>query len=262
MNKNEYLNKFKKELKELPRNVKEDIVREMQGNLEDFDDVEKSLEGHFGSPQQLAQNYTQGIGKKTSPLTKVPTLFSRLMIGAGLVFTLLILLIVAFWWSIKDDRYNYADSDAALHYFEEKPWTQQEAGDILRVENKQSEIVVYWHDKTHISYQCKGKENIISSEATLAIEQAFCVIFLPADGRLTEPAFDVFQTDLILVRPQTSLAIKSVQSSTRVAEGKNRYHYRVIKNRSEFKELLSDADADVTISIDAYQSKIRKYRAD
>lgn len=261
MNKDEYLKQFSKALKGLPRAVREEIVREMRGNLQDFNDEENSLEAHFGAPESLAQSYMRGMESKPSRLARVPGYFRNLMAVAGGIFVLLFVTVLTVGWFIKDDRFNYADANAAIRYFDKTAWMRKKIDKNFRITGKQSAVVVHWHDEPSVSYQCKGKKNALSA-TELTMLNSFCVVFLPEKNSSDGIDFDVFQAALILVQPQVPLTVKAARSAVRIAEGGNRYRYNLKESRSKWEDLESDDDAPVTINIDAYQSSIRKYEHD
>ena len=67
------------------------------------------------------------------------------------------------------------------------------------------------------------------------------------------------QAQIVLVKPQASINMNIKQTGLRIAENGNQYRYDVNANRSNFSDLKSYDEAEVTIKIKSLEAMISAY---
>ena len=252
MNNNEYVAALNKALIGMDESSRADIIRELESHANESDTL---LSGRFGPPDELAKQYLDGEIVARPISEKIWGISKKLLTGiALLVLGLLILIALVFWWFSRD-AFNYADENSPELSDENTNWSEIDVASDLTIQSHQSSVTFYWHEADNIRWSCEGNSPHKDSESILSITQSRCLIYLPAS--VTD--IEVTQAQVVLVRPQSSLDLTLRQSSLRIAENSETYRYETDFERSNFKALQSQKDAEHTIRIEAIESTISRY---
>ena len=252
MTNDQYITALKKALGNLDEGSKNDILQEIHSHGAESG---TSLLEQFGSPGSLAEQYLDGELLPT-PITKKAAGFGKKMFfWVGILAATLVAAMVFFAWTATSDDFNYADEaavelDQASEDWVTKPWTEG-----LSINIEQASAVFYWHDDSTVRWQCSS--NILPNIAnnTLSIRQAKCLIMVPKNTmRIVTD-----QAQIVLVRPQASLDMNIRQSSLRIAENETQYRYVMNSSRTNFSGLISNDDAEHTITIESLEAMISPY---
>lgn len=253
MNNAQYIAALKKALSGMDKTSRADIIRELDRHANESQTL---LSDRFDAPELLAKQYLdEEIAAK--PIGNKIWGISRKLVIAIALITLALLLIAAltYWW-LSRDQFNYADENAAELSDKNPNWSSMDVPDNLKLKTNQSTVTIYWHDSDSIRWSCDGNSPRKEDEgSTVLINQSQCLIYLPA----SVTRIDANQTQLVLVRPQSSINIAIKQSSLRIAENGVRYRYETDIEKGTFKDLSSRDNADHTIRINAIETTISAY---
>lgn len=255
MTNNQYITALKKALDGMDRNSRNDIVQEIQSHAEESG---TRLIERFGSPDELAKQYLQGEVIAKPVTKKMLGIGKRLLTWIGIGVVILIAATALFVWIMSSDDFNYADENAPELTSQDTDWVSKEWDAPLKIELDQATSVFYWHDAKTIRSSCLGDHQpLIKDDSTMSIRHAKCLIYLPK----TAITIEADQAQLVLVRPQVSVDISMQQASLRIAENGEQYRYEMNTERTKVSGMKSHNDAELTISVKAYESTVSPYEA-
>ena len=255
MNNQQYLSALKRALRALDRATRDDILREIQSHLDELGD-DQTLSQRFGPPEQLAAQYLEDLPQSPRLSSKVAGLGKRVAVGVGLLVSSAIVIAIALVWFFSGDQFDYANETAEELELGSAEWSEAPWRNTLTLHVEQAHAVIYWHAQETVRWRCKGGHELsVSPSGEMQIRHASCLLFVPT----TTVQFDVRQSGVVLVRPQSAARLTLSQANLRIAENGTRYRYDLDCSRSDVATLQSHADAQLTISIKATESSIALY---
>jgi len=253
MNNATYLRKLKKALSALENNEIDNICNEISSYAVD---TEANLHASLGSPDVLAKQYLDGETLEL-PLAKKAIRFGRkllTLIGVGLV-TVIALAALIFWWLNKDD-FNYADVSAPELTSADIRWEEAPMPLGMTLELKRSQIVVYWSADDSLRWHCAAESRAELTESVLSVSENKCYIFLP----LQEHEINAEESKLVVVEPKANAKLNLKRVTLEFADNGNAYSHTVSGSRFRMSdEVVSDANAAITIETIAHETNIKKY---
>lgn len=255
MNQKQYLDALKKALKGIDRQTRDNILLEIKGLISELS-TQESIEEHFGSPSELAKQYLDGENIPPTVGKKVMGLGKKIFLAIGIGITVLILALVLFGWYFNQDSFNYADPNAKQLNTKAVNWNTVEWNSDINIEIEQGRAVLYWHDKSSISWNCGDNQNLNPTpNKTLKIRHDQCLIFLPKQAiKIT-----AHQSDVVLVKPQAITNISLNQSKLRIAEKGVKYKLEINAIRSAIGDFTSYDDASTILNIKSEESQVERY---
>jgi nitrogen fixation-related uncharacterized protein len=252
MTNNQYITALKKALSGLDRASRNDIIKEIQGSAAEST---TPLVERFGSADELAKQYLDGVIVAKPIAEKIWGLSKKLFIAIGIAVVAAIVIISLLIWSWSGDKFDYADENSPelsknKATWVTKPWTSN-----LDIKVNQSSSVFYWHDEPTIRWDCKGEEPEQQGETGLLFSRGQCFVYLP----IVPTTLSADQAKVVIVKPLNSINIEARQSAVRIAENGVKYKYEVESNRSNINNLLSQDGAEHTISIKSNEAMISSY---
>lgn len=257
MNQKQYINQLNKLLKGIDRQAREDIILEIKSTLSELS-PEDSIEGHFGSPSELAQQYLIDEVIKPSTSKKAIGMGKKLFLAFGILVALLILFFFLASWYAKRDLFNYADMNSPELNTDGPYWHSVEWDSDINIKVTQAKVIFYWHDKKTIEWNCGDSTEIkIEIGVTPDFRHEHCLVFIPK----TNSQISIEQSDVILIEPLAATKVNLKQSSLRIAEKNNQYNYTLNLSESTAVDLKS-VEGATTITIDSVQARIKSYNID
>lgn len=253
MNKIQYLNAFKKELRGIDSTTRNNIVLEIESHVNELGN-EVLLEERFGSPKELAQQYLEEenisptVGKKAWGISK------KILIAFAMIVILLIMIAAFFAWYSSRDKFDYADMSAPELNKSSANWHSVDWNQSTTINVNQARVIFYWHDENSIRWNC-GESQDLNPAKSFKVRHDFCLIFLPKQAA----KIDIKQSDVVLINPSASVEININQSKLRLSEKEAKYQFVVNLVHSEFEGLVSDKKALEIITINAEESRIERY---
>lgn len=255
MNNNQYIAELKKSLSVMDSHAREQILREIQSHADEMNEGDESLISRFGNPQTLASQYLEDEELKPSISHKARGIGKTILLGIGIVASILIISIVILVKLYSGDEFNYADENAPELSMQNSNWTSIDWDHPLDIVVRQAQVVIYWQDKSAISWNCKGDQIPQTEGQHIFIEHASCLIYLPKRASKLR----ALQASLVLVRPGNSTQIEVEQSNLRIAENGTAYGYQIKNKRSNIDAFESQSTANFQIDITANESTITRY---
>jgi len=255
MNNTQYIKSLKKALKRLNVPNAKDIVLEIQSHIEESGSDHSLLE-MFGEPEALAKEYADGE-KVVKPLAKKAISLGKKIIVAICVgiCAIVLLAVLIFWWLNKDE-FDYADLSSPELQENASGWMFESVNDLQVLEINRSKVVVYWHDKNTVRWNCKRE--VSQSEVvqqSWSINENKCLVYLPANVT----TINAKQAQLVVVQPQADLNIDIKQTKLRIAENGNAYRYTLEGDRYRMKDLASNDSAKFKVNVKVIESVIQKF---
>ena len=170
------------------------------------------------------------------------------------VIVLLFIGIFISWW-LQRDAFNYADETASELTDNNLSWMVVDSSDDLDIKMDQASVVFYWHDNMKIRYSCEGSLPSQPDNSSLLFKRGKCLVYLPG----VPTNIVVYQSQLVLVRPQQSLDIELNQAEFRIAENDTAYRYTIDASRTDVDDLSSETGAEFEIRIKSNEASISKY---
>ncbi|MFT5504471.1 MAG: hypothetical protein ACI845_000922 [Gammaproteobacteria bacterium] len=235
-----------------------EILEEIQSHANEIDDNPKSLIEHFGSPEELAQQYLEGEIPKTQISSKFATVGRRFFITIGISVTAIVLISFFTIKMMNKDDFNYADVNSTEIQKNQTEWKTANWPDSNQIYIEQSRVVFYWHDEKTISWKCEGSANdSVDSATKLKLRHASCFIYLP---QIKTPTISISQSSVVMVKPGNSVEIDMNQSSLRIAQNGAQYGYVLNTSQSDIDDFNSVKESPVQISIQANESSVSNYQ--
>ncbi len=256
MNNQDYLKALRKALARMDRASRDEVLQEIQSHISESGADGATLLERFGTPETLAQQYLEGETPRT-PISKTAGGIGKkiLMIVGGAVLLLALLIALLIYWFSPDD-FNYADEQAKELTSSERNWVDVPLDGPLVFSVDQSRAVFYWHDKPNMRWSCKGENTPPKDEqGRYELRHKSCLVYLPQQPLMLEG----HQADIVMVKPQSDVTIKLRQGQLRMAENEVVYRYNIEAQRSTVADFQSDAEAAVTINVEAFESDLGFY---
>ncbi|MEM7073340.1 MAG: hypothetical protein AAF418_07215, partial [Pseudomonadota bacterium] len=180
MDKTDYLDRFDRALKGLSGQERQDILREIRANLEDFAGSDAALVDRFGRPEELAASYLEGRVLKPSLARRGARFGKKLIYGVSASVGLVVMVVAVAGWYFTRDHFDVHDGAEARAYFSDQPMHQlaPEAGP-LQLFADQSRVLIYPAHGSADGYQCKGNARL-DGDGVLQLRQAFCAVYQSA----------------------------------------------------------------------------------
>ena len=252
MTNEQYIAALTKALGGLDKTSRSDIIKEIQSHEAESG---SSLLERFGSPEKLAEQYLEGEVIKAPVTQKVAGYGKKLFLWVGILASTLLVAMFFFFWNVASDDFDYSNETAAELDPKSADWVTKDWATGASIDIEQSSAVFYWHDSPTIRWQCNSSQPPVLSDEKLTIRQSKCLIMLPKVNM--EIVTD--QAQIVLVKPQASIDMNIKQTGLRIAENGNQYRYDVNANRSNFSDLKSYDEAEVTIKIKSLEAMISAY---
>ena len=265
MNTQQYLRQFKRHLRVVPKNIREEIVQDFEAILAEGEEQQQDLLERFGTPQELAAKYVEESDVELpwySPVLKYGRNFLLLM---GLGAILLAAVFYGFFAYFIDKRYfEYTDLKLAKTYNEfsnEVHLATVPAS--LAIE--QAHVVLYSHSSPELLLRCRGKiEDKAKIQLQMELEQKnlvsifrnACLVFVPEQSALS---LSVLQSEINIIQPQLSLEIKGNQSSIALFSQDIEYSIELQARQSSVQVLPQETASPWRLSFDLYQSELEEY---
>jgi len=173
----------------------------------------------------------------------------------GLLVIALIAVVALIAYLFTKDKFDYADENAKELSSNLAGWNSETWTSDINLNIDQASVVLYWHDKDTLRWKCDGDDPEKQSDSSLRIHQSHCLLFLPK----ATTNLDIEQSQVVLVKPQVSITVKTNQTSIRVAENGEKYKYAINMKRSKVVGLLSQDDAKYTLQFETNESSIASY---
>lgn len=252
MNNKQFITALSKALAGLDKASRNDIIQEIKSHAAESGDP---LVERFGSAEELAKQYL-GSEKIAKPLsTQIWGISKSVLKFLGIAVISLIGIIAISSYFFTKDKFNYADESAPELTESKGQWQTKEWSTDLTLKIDQASIVFYWHDNNTIRWDCDGSGLEKENETSLLFHQSHCLVYLP---KVTS-TFNIEQSQVVLVRPQTSLAINARQTSIKIAENGEKYKYEINKNQTKVADMESFDDAKYTLKFKTQESMIARY---
>ncbi len=256
MNNQDYLNALKKALAGMDRTARAEVLREIDSHISESGADSATLLARFGTPETLAQQYLEGETLRT-PITKTVGGIGKkiLMLVGGAVLLLVLLIVLLVYWFSPDD-FNYADERASELISPQRSWLEVPVTGPLALSIDQARAVFYWHDAPTMRWSCKATVSpTTDEEGRYALRHNSCLVYLPP-----QPVTLLGQqADIVMVKPETEVALKLHQGQLRLAENGMSYRYNINAPRSKVADFKTDTAAALTISIEATESDLGFY---
>lgn len=240
----------------MPKQAREDILREIQSHIEEFDGGSNSLIERFGPPQELADQYLDGEPVKPT-LSKKAIGFGRtVFLFIGITVAALIAVIAVVVRIYTTDDFDYANEGATELTDGRSLWPSINIATQVDLEIQQARVTLYWHDKPTLDWKCRSDDQDEDFNPTQTkIRHNSCLLFLPVQPATIRSQ----QSHLVMVRPRAAVHINLVQSDLRIAENRNDYQYQIEQRRSSVDPFRSVPNAPVKIKIVADESSVKQY---
>lgn len=252
MTNNQYITALKKALSGLDRASRNDIIKEIQGSAAESS---TPLIDRFGPADELAKQYLDGVIVAKPLGEKIWGISKKLFIAIGVVVVASIVVISLLIWSWSGDQFDYSDESSPELSKNKATWVTKSWTSNLDIKVSQSSSVFYWHDEPIVRWDCKGDEPEQQGETGLLFSRGQCLVYLPN----VPTTITADQAKVVIVKPQNSISIEARQASVRIAEGGIKYKYEMASIRSNINNLLSQDDAEHTISIKSNEAMISSY---
>ncbi len=253
MNNKTYLTKLEKCLSGLDKPSKQDILQEIKSYTNDSD---SPLIDRFGSPEELAKQYLDGVITAPKISKKIFNITKKLIIVMSLAFTALLLTVGIAAWYIAKDKFNYADINAKQLDTSSVVWKSIAAPSELNIHINHAKAVLYWHDKDTVTYQCSREKNQRIDSNVLKIHSDNCFLFVPKQTK----SININAAKVVLVEPESSLDIKIDKTNLKIAENEKFYNYDITGERYKVsKNLRQSETAEITLSIEAFKATVEEY---
>lgn len=253
MNKDKYLNELRKELKRIESKKREEIIKEIESSMEEFDSYD-SLIHKFGTPKELAQNYLEILPQNSLLSEKAISSSKKILMFLGLSVLIFIIAIVIFINYYTKDEFDYSKYNSQnINDKVDGIWIKSKE-EIQNISIEQSKAVFYWSEGNKIEYNCKGRKTEILNNS-MDIRQSICYIKLPKQ----KLQFNIRQSAIVFVKPNQKFKLNTEQSELRFAYSEEKYNFKVILNDSDIKNLKSD-DNGILIDGKVIESSLEKYK--
>lgn len=255
MNRKQYIASLRRSLRGINRNSREEIVREIESHIREMPE-ESSLVDRFGTPDELAKRYLEGVHVAPSAGKRAIGIGKTLLAVIGSIVLAVMIAVIVFFNYWNRDSFDYSNESAAELGDSTWGWHQVDRRSSLTVNVEQAKSVFYWHARDTLTWHCEGNDGEDRYQGEkLDIRQDECVIYLPR--YLT--SLNVKQGDVVLVRPQADIRVDITQGKLRIAENDTAYRYQINSNRSDIGDFRSDESAPVLIDIEAMESRAEYY---
>ena len=259
MNRQEYLRRFEKALKGAPKSLRSEILQEMRVEIRNFAEEEAPLTEHFGLPEMLAKDYIKKMDIRPGILSRLFRVATIVLALLGLLLLLLTGVLIAFGWYYSQDKFDYANKEAALMYFDGVPVAQFSLplSGRFPIDIIQSEVLLYGHQGEQLITQCKGARAERIDAAGLQLKHNFCLVLVPS----SPVDLTIRQATVTVVRPLANMDIDLWQAQLRLAlEGGEGVALEATYQESDIVLPPSTENAPVTLKIHAEQSRTEPYR--
>ncbi len=243
MSSSKYFKELEKNLKDLDKKSRNDIIKELSYTSED--ESYENLVKRFGSPEEMASNYLENLPKKSKK--------SRILLYAFLILIFIFLVLYISIKSYLSDPFDFSKYNAkTINEKINKPWHTLE--NIAKVDIEQSKVIIYFSQNKTFEYFCKSDKSNIAKSGTFFIKQSYCYLKIP------KKAFEikVFQSNLVLIKPLEELSIEAKQSSIEFVSKNQKYNFDFEKKQSYFKNFVSNKDG-IKIKSKLSQSSFDRY---
>ena len=248
MNTENYLQELEKHLASLPKDTRDNIIRDIKNTIDKHKLDDTSIFTHFGQPIELAKGYLSANAPKGNIWSKAKTI---LAITAMVFIAFIIMGYVFYYFAAKDD-FDFSKYNARTISDQVTGWTQVDE-EIHTIDTTQAKATFYWGDDDFISFSCEGADQTIQ-EGVLKIMQSKCYFILPA----TTPYLKVSQSDIVFIRPQSETTIKLQQARLRIAYKEGQLNLKIKKTQSKIEGLSSSQDG-TKIHLQMTQARAEKY---
>ncbi len=277
MSKLQYVDSFKKYLHDIRKSQRDEIIKDVEANLRDFDGKDDTIAERFGTPEELAIKYKSG-------LEIVPTFTQRLyniskisMLCIGVVCVSLItgLGSLAYYFNTeKRFDFNYQDIMAAKTHFEDGwqsiDWEDQNS---IQLDISQSYLLIYWHEEKQLIYRCNGQElaqeqfaqeqfaqksSDPNMRVAIIFAQSRCVVYLPYGTSHIKS----HQSEIFLMSPQHDITLTSMQSKAHIDGALQVHKFEIKTKQSNVDAFVDGKNASNHFKIIAEQSRVMAYEPD
>lgn len=248
----DYIKEFKNYLKDIDKDKKNEIIKEIESYINESDVNYASLVERFGTPEELAKGYLEDIPVKEQKNNTFLVQTKRVVITIT-SFVFIVLAIIAFIiYKYTQDPFDYSKYTAVTINEEINSfWTSIDDIDHIKVE--QAQVVFYWGENDKLEYSCEGN-TIVKEENTFTIKQSRCYVKVPKKTINIKS----YQAQIVLVEPNTNVSIDTEQTSLRIAEKDAKYKYQFDSTQSDVNNLTSKENG-ITINGKLFQSDISDY---
>lgn len=254
MNQKQYIETLNKLLKGMDKQAREDIILEIESTLSELS-PDSSIEKHFGSPTELAQQYLKDEILKPSTSKKAIGVGKKLFLAFGILAALLILFFFLASWYAKRDLFDYANMSSPELSRDGPDWHSVKWDSDITIKVTQAKVIFYWHDKKSIEWNCGDSTEIkVEIGVTPDFRHKHCLVFIPT----THSKLSIEQSDVILIEPLAAINITLKQSSLRIAEKNGQYNYALNLSESTAVDLNS-IEGTTAITINSVQARIKAY---
>lgn len=257
MTKTFYMTSVKRALRGVDRATRAQVLKDIEAHLRDFDG--EDIVGHFGSADALVAQYLEDMDYQPSLVRKIFRACAQagraVLLGLGALVVAIIVAIWGLWWYGGNDDFDLADPTAPqLHT---AGWQRTAYGaQSIAFDIRQGRLVLYWHDAPEVRWRCRGRNGGIPLNGqTFTLRHGRCLVFMPHIASKVE----VFQGRLTVVRLAADTTIDSTQSTIRTVYDQA---YRLVYtlNDSEMVgPIIANDTSPITVTLTAFQSKIRPY---
>ena len=265
MNKQQYLQQFKRSLRVAPKNIREDIIDDFEAILAAEDVQEDGLVERFGTPQELAEKYLEDSDVELPWYTLLMHFGRNLLLLIGVCALLVVLILYGLYAYYDDKRYfEYTNLQLAQ--------TSSEFGQELRIATipssfaiEQAHVVLYSHTSPELLLRCRSeieeKEKIrlqiqLERKNLVSLFRNACLVFVPEQSTLS---LSVVQSEVNLIEPLANLRITGSQSSFALYSKNVQYRLEVEARQSIVHTLPQETNSPWRLSFDIYQSDLESY---
>lgn len=249
----DYIKEFKNCLKDIDKDKKNEIIKEIESYINESEVNYSSLVERFGTPEELAKGYLEDIPVKEQKNNTFLVQTKRVVITIA-SFIFIVLAIIAFIiYKYTQDPFDYSKYTAVTINEEINSfWTNIDNIDHIKVE--QAQVVFYWSENDKFEYSCEGN-TVVKEENTFTIKQSRCYVKVPKKAI----SIKTYQSQIVLVKPGSNINIDTEQTSLRIAEKNENYQYQFDPKQSDINNLTSKENG-ITINGKFFQSDISAYK--
>ncbi len=253
MKTSQYIKELRKNLADLSSNKRDEILQEIESFIDESGANYDQIISKFGTPDELASSYLEGVEKKISIFEKVSSFGGKIFAVISIVFILIVIGIVYLINSYDNDPFDYSKYTAKTIQMQiDDKWS--EISNIKTIDMWQSKVTFYWSDNDKLKYSCKGVKPTMTDD-TLVIKKSLCFILMPKQ----QINFKANQSIITLVEPKYRVNFDIFQSILRIAQKSSYYRYNIFDTQSDIDNIKSNENG-ILIEGKALQSTIQQYK--